>query len=77
MVTTLHVSTCFSSNHITDADSDADVKEIDDEDGLVVLIRPKKPAAQRIKRRFHTLQENRRKTSQLMGFIRDSDDEGL
>jgi hypothetical protein len=44
--------------------------------GLVILIRPKIPAAWRIKQCFHTLQENRKKTSQLMGFIHDYDNKG-
>jgi hypothetical protein len=66
---------------ITEANDDDDIHGIDgiDDDGLVVLIKPRGPAATRIKRRFKTLQETERKASELIGFIRDedSDDEGM
>jgi hypothetical protein len=61
-----------------DNDNIHEIKGIDD-DGLVVLIKPKGPAARRIKRRFKNLQETERKASELIGFIpdEDSDVEGM
>ena len=63
---------------ITEANDGDDIHGIDgiDDDGLVVLIKPDKPAAKRIKDRFKTLQETEQNASELIGFIRDKDSDG-
>ena len=65
---------------IGEVKDEVNIHEIEDidETGLIVLIKPNDAAASRIKRRFKTLRETEKKTSELIGFIcdEDSDDEG-
>ena len=66
---------------ITEANDNDNIHGIDgiDDNGLMVLIKPKGPAAKRIKTRFKALKENERKASELIGFISGevSDNEGM
>ena len=63
--------------YITAAEDEDDVHSINGGNGLLVHISPKKPAEKRIRKRFGDLQKSRKRTSQLVGLILDSDEEGM
>ena len=63
---------------ITDLESDDDLHAEPDQDGLLVLVDPKRATTTRVRRRFRTIQQVEKKATKLVGLIHDSDDsEGM